>query len=83
MSFFIFDAGFKQDAVNYYHSSGKTGGQVAKELKIAKPTNLGVRQHIIAKLNVKLLLAVLSKLLRINSKNALYFYGKCTLSQSF
>jgi transposase len=33
-----FDAGFKQDAVNYYHSSGKTGEQVAKELKIAKST---------------------------------------------
>ena len=33
-----FDAQFKQDAVNYYHSSGKTGEQVAKELKIAKST---------------------------------------------
>lgn len=33
-----FDAQFNQDAVNYYHSSGKTGEQVAKELKIAKST---------------------------------------------
>ncbi|WP_242661401.1 transposase [Alkaliphilus metalliredigens] len=29
-----YDAEFKQDAVNYYYSSGKTGDQVAKELKI-------------------------------------------------
>lgn len=33
-----YDAQFKQDAVNYYHSSGKTGDQVAKELKVAKST---------------------------------------------
>lgn len=29
---------FKQDAVNYYYSSGKTGDEVAKSLKIGKST---------------------------------------------
>lgn len=29
---------FKQDAVNYYYSSGKTTEQVAKELKVGKST---------------------------------------------
>lgn len=31
-----YSAEFKQDAVNYYYSSGKTAEQVAKELKVAK-----------------------------------------------
>lgn len=33
-----YSAEFKQDAVNYYHSSGKTLEQVANDLKIAKST---------------------------------------------
>ncbi len=33
-----YDAQFKQDAVNYYHLCGKTGDQVAKNLKVAKST---------------------------------------------
>lgn len=33
-----FNAEFKQDAVNYYYSSGKTLEQVADELKIGKST---------------------------------------------
>ena len=33
-----FSAEFKQDAVNYYYSSGKTAEQVAKELKVGKST---------------------------------------------
>lgn len=50
-----YSAEFKQDAVNYYYSSGKTGEQVAKELKVAKSTlskwireakdNEGIVQH--------------------------------------
>ena len=33
-----FSAEFKQDAVNYYYSSGKSSADVAKELKIGKST---------------------------------------------
>lgn len=33
-----FSREYKQDAVNYYYSSGKTGEEVAKELKIGKST---------------------------------------------
>ncbi|SNT04323.1 transposase [Anaerovirgula multivorans] len=33
-----FNAEFKQDAVNYYYSSGKTIDEIAKELKIARST---------------------------------------------
>lgn len=33
-----FTAEFKQDAVNYYHSSGKTQEQVAEVLKVGKST---------------------------------------------
>lgn len=33
-----FNEEFKQDAVNYYYSSGKTQEQVAVELKIGKST---------------------------------------------
>jgi len=33
-----FSAEFKQDAVNHYHSSGKSIEQVAKELKIGNST---------------------------------------------
>lgn len=33
-----FNAEFKQDAVNYYYSSGKTLGQAAKDLKIGEST---------------------------------------------
>lgn len=33
-----FSKEFKQGAVNYYYSSGKTGEEVAKELKIGKST---------------------------------------------
>lgn len=33
-----FSAEFKQDAVNYYYSSGKTTEQVAKDLKVGKST---------------------------------------------
>ncbi len=33
-----YSAEFKQDAVDYYYSSGKTGDQVAKDLKVAKST---------------------------------------------
>jgi|SRR5690625_3437315 len=33
-----FSEEFKQDAVNYYYSSGKTQEQVAAELKIGKST---------------------------------------------
>lgn len=33
-----FSAEFKQDAVNYYYSSGKSSTDVAKELKIGKST---------------------------------------------
>lgn len=50
-----FSAEFKQDAVNYYHSSGKSITEVAVDLKIGKSTldkwvhfaktNSGVVQH--------------------------------------
>ena len=33
-----YNAEFKQDAVNHYHSSGKSISQVAKELKIGTST---------------------------------------------
>lgn len=33
-----YDATFKQDAVNYYYSSGKPMSQVAKDLKVATST---------------------------------------------
>jgi len=33
-----FSAEFKQDAVNYYYTSGKTIDQVFKELKVGKST---------------------------------------------
>lgn len=33
-----FDAEFKQDAVNYYHSSGKSLEQAATDLKIGEST---------------------------------------------
>lgn len=33
-----YSAEFKQDAVNYYHSSGKNLEQVSKDLKVAKST---------------------------------------------
>jgi len=33
-----FSAEFKQDAVNYYYSSGKTLGQAAKDLRIGEST---------------------------------------------
>jgi transposase len=50
-----FNAEFKQDAVNYYYSSGKTFEQAAKDLKVGKSTlgkwvsaaknNDGIVQH--------------------------------------
>ncbi len=33
-----YTAEFKQDAVNYYYSSGKSSEQVAEDLKVAKST---------------------------------------------
>ncbi len=33
-----FNAEFKQDAINYYHSSGKSMKEVAEELKIGQST---------------------------------------------
>lgn len=33
-----FNAEFKQDAVNYYYSSGKSLGQAAKDLKVGEST---------------------------------------------
>lgn len=33
-----FTAEFKQDAVNYYYTSGKSSDQVASELKVGKST---------------------------------------------
>lgn len=33
-----FNAEFKQDAVNYYYTSGKSAEQVAAELKVGKST---------------------------------------------
>lgn len=33
-----YDAEFKQDAVNYYYSSGKSMEQVAEDLKVSKST---------------------------------------------
>ncbi len=33
-----YSAEFKQDAVNFYHTSGKTADQVAADLKIGKST---------------------------------------------
>lgn len=33
-----YDAAFKQDAVNYYYSSGKSMEQVGKDLKVATST---------------------------------------------
>ena len=45
--------------------------------------SLYVRRHIVAKPNIKLLLAILSKLRHVNSKNSLYFYGKFSFSPQF
>ena len=33
-----YSAEFKQDAVNYYHSSGKSFEEVGQDLKVAKST---------------------------------------------